>query len=58
MPRKTIPGVNSLWMKFVPVAGAQVLFSVWDTRVQDFKAFVKSTGYDTKGGMYSLWEET
>jgi hypothetical protein len=41
-------------MKFVPVAGTQVLFSVWDTRVQDFETFVKSTDYDATGGMYSI----
>jgi hypothetical protein len=51
---KDHPWVNSLGMKFVPVAGIQVLFSVWDTRVQDFEMFVKSTGYDATGGMASI----
>jgi formylglycine-generating enzyme required for sulfatase activity len=54
---KDHPWVNSLGMKFVPVAGTQVLFSVWDTRVQDFETFVKSTDYDATGGMESLGKD-
>jgi serine/threonine protein kinase len=44
---------NSLGMIFVPMPGTKVLFSIWDTRVQDFTAFVKETGYDATQGMIS-----
>jgi len=43
---KSIPLINSLGMKFVPAGTPGVLFSVWETRVQDFAAFVEETGYD------------
>jgi hypothetical protein len=42
---KEQPWQNSLGMKFVPVVGTQVLFNIWDTRLEDFHAFVESAGY-------------
>jgi formylglycine-generating enzyme required for sulfatase activity len=53
-PQPGQPWENMLGMRFAPVPGAGVLFAVWDTRVQDFEAFVKESGYDATGGMYSL----
>jgi formylglycine-generating enzyme required for sulfatase activity len=48
------PWTNSLGMRFLPVEGTEVLFAVWDTRVQDYAAFVKATGRKPSPGMWSL----
>jgi heme-degrading monooxygenase HmoA len=45
--------VNSLGMKFARVPETTVLFSIWDTRVQDFQAFVNDTHYDATRDMSS-----
>jgi len=36
--------VNSLGQRFVEIEGTPVLFCIWETRVQDFRAFSESSG--------------
>ncbi len=43
---KTNPFVNSLGMKFVSVPGTEVLFCVWDVRVQDYRAYAEANNYN------------
>ena len=43
---KLTPFTNTLGMKFVHAGTPGVLFSVWETRVQDFEAFVEETNHD------------
>ena len=43
---KDRPFINSIGMRFVPAGTPGVLFGVWETRVQDFAAFVRETGHD------------
>lgn len=48
---KEKPYENTLGMKFVPVPEAKVLFSIWDTRVQDYRAYA-----DANPGVDGEWK--
>jgi hypothetical protein len=40
---KDAPFVNTLGMKFVPTPAPNVLFCIWETRMQDYAAFITAT---------------
>jgi formylglycine-generating enzyme required for sulfatase activity len=44
-PKPGAPWENTLGQKFVPIPGAEVLFCIWDVRVQDFDTFVREGGF-------------
>ncbi|MCP5525426.1 MAG: SUMF1/EgtB/PvdO family nonheme iron enzyme [Verrucomicrobiales bacterium] len=44
---------NSLGMVFVPVPGTEAQFSIWETRVQDFQAFVTASGFEAGQRMFA-----
>jgi formylglycine-generating enzyme required for sulfatase activity len=48
---KESPWENSLGMKFVPVPGTSVLFSIWDVRVKDYRAYASAVG-----GVNTNWQ--
>lgn len=45
---------NSLGMKFISIPELPIQFSVWETRVQDFEAFVNETGYNPGTNLMTL----
>ena len=45
------PYENTLGMKFVPVPGTQVLFSIWDTRMRDYAVYAR-----TNSGVDDSWQ--
>jgi formylglycine-generating enzyme required for sulfatase activity len=51
---KDAPFVNSLGQEFVPVSGTKALFCRWDTRVKDYRKFVRATNRSMSGQMFVM----
>jgi hypothetical protein len=51
------PYQNSFGMRFVPVSGTKVLFSIWETRVKEFQAFVTANGRTWEQASFKQTEE-
>jgi formylglycine-generating enzyme required for sulfatase activity len=48
-PKPAKPFTNTLGMKFVPVAGTEVAFCIWETRVKDYAAYAAANaGVDAR----------
>lgn len=49
---------NSLGMRFLPIPGTKVMFSIWETRVQDYRAYSDSNpGVDKRWEKPDFWQE-
>jgi formylglycine-generating enzyme required for sulfatase activity len=48
----SVTRTNSLGMVFVPVAGLTAEFSIWETRVRDFRVFAEATKHQTDVGTF------
>jgi hypothetical protein len=47
------PWTDSLGMKFVPVPGTEVLFGIWEVRVQDYRAYAEANK-----GVDASWKQS